>query len=228
VPTYYITGTTASGFFVASETPIAAGSLSTALGWRMTTNAARFVAGDSAELQAIGPLVLPTDGAVSLESSNPKPLVPNSAKGNGLRSPTLLTGTFAAGNWNLGVAVEAGESGWPGRHRFRMRLWRSANADGTSPTELTTSGTVVTDTSTANMALAAIDARNAVVSLPSLVFNNEYLFMTLAVECTTAATANAGRDLEPAGGTGFHITTPTLVTGAPAGPEASMIGWLGD
>lgn len=152
--------------------------------------------------------------APAVFSATAAPLVPDNTNGNGGRIPTALTGTFAAGNWPISVSAIARTNNWNGRHRFRLRVFRSTSATGASPTEITTS-TVITDTTSANVTQNATDTRTATWSAPGFSLTSEYLFFTLAMEVTTAGTTvSGGRDVNLYGGSGLSITTTdfTVVT----------------
>src|SRR3990170_9120332 len=73
---------------------------------------------------------------------------PNNTIGDSFRSENTIYGTFANANWSLSFKV-IGETQATGAQdgRLRIRIWKSANQDGSSATELTTA-TLATTTYT--------------------------------------------------------------------------------
>jgi len=109
----------------------------------------------------------------------------DTTNGDCWRTTNAYTGTFAANNWVFTARVRAtsAESGADGRCRFR--LFRSANADGTSATEITSGtavGSGVTDL------LTSVSQDSAVtVALGAVTLANEYLFVQVAWEIQGAS-----------------------------------------
>jgi hypothetical protein len=119
------------------------------------------------------------------------------------------SGTFANTAWQFDWNMRASTAGAVGR--IRMRVWKSANADGSSPTELTTAtqvGSTVTLSTTA-------DVNSSISWSPgSITLNNEYLFFQVEWQETTAG-ASASDDVLFRIGTA-KITTPDFGTGVNA------------
>src|SRR4030095_3254927 len=114
---------------------------------------------------------------------------PTSANDDAFRSENTISGTFANANWTIGLAVRAvTASAQAGR--AKVRLWRSANADGSGATQITSAlltgpttaalSTTVTQTSTATFAPGA-----------TITLTNEYLFAQFEWEITTASGNNS-------------------------------------
>ena len=112
---------------------------------------------------------------------------PDNTLGDCFRSTNVMTGDFATGVWTITVPVIAvtGASGQDGR--VRVRLWKSANATGTTPTEIT-AGAVV-GTAVTNLATGAEQTSVATTSsITGFSMTSEYLFVQIAWEITGAAT----------------------------------------
>jgi hypothetical protein len=115
------------------------------------------------------------------------------------------TGVFAAAAWTFNFRMIATVvSGQQGRVRFRV--WKSANADGTSATELTAgvqqASIISVTTTVANSTFSW--------SPGALTFNNEYLFIQVEWLVTTASGSNTGNVLFNQVTT--TANTPTVVT----------------
>ena len=112
----------------------------------------------------------------------------NNTTGDAWRSESPLLGTFANTSWSFSFGFRTTTATAVGRPRFQ--LWKGSNATGSNATRvgsvaigssLTLNATGTTFTST--VTLAAIGT--------SVAFNNEYLFIQMEWEETTAGTANA-------------------------------------
>jgi hypothetical protein len=110
----------------------------------------------------------------------------NTTAGDSFRTPAPMTGSFAADLWvfvwNLRETSFNSATG-----RIRMRVWASANADGTSARELTAGtqlGATVTMSSTA-------DVNSSLIWTPGVInLNNEYLFFQVEWQETTLGTTS--------------------------------------
>ena len=103
-------------------------------------------------------------------------------------SPQTYNGTFAAGAWIITLTTRCTVTGAQGR--LRMRVWRSANANGTSATELT-SGAIVG--SIINHNATPTDFTSTLTWSPgAITLTNEYLFFQIEWQETTlgASTCN--------------------------------------
>lgn len=115
--------------------------------------------------------------------------VPGTAPDNSLKDAIRigpLSGSYAAGNWTFSVPVIAVTQQGGADGRIRVRVFRSANADGSSPSELTAGavqGTIVTDLTTAT----AQNSTGTITLSAINGLNSEYLFFCFAWEITGAA-----------------------------------------
>jgi len=98
------------------------------------------------------------------------------------------TGNFASGNWSFSWVVRPTTATIQGR--INMRVWRSANADGSSATEITSGK--VNGSNPGSMSSTTTDYNSSITwAAPSITLNNEYLFFQLEYEELVAAgTAN--------------------------------------
>jgi len=176
-------------------------------GWTV----AKLAAGNSSDFLP-GTKVL--SSSFSLDSGLPKPenLFTGSIA-DAFKTP-VLKGIFAATAWTLTFAVRAATASSQAG-RMRLRVYKSVNANGQTPTELTTS----TQVGTTSAALSTtVDATSVVTWSPGTTFTltNEYLFFAIAWEITTASGSNSGdvllRTGQSAGGT--RIVTPNFVVPA--------------
>jgi hypothetical protein len=118
---------------------------------------------------------------------------------NGLRSLNPYTGTFAAGNWQ--VAIEGiSNNVATSSYGFFWRLFRSTNATGSGATEITSGSEVGISSSCSGLTNTQTQSFSA--GSP-ITFHNEYLFLTLSCDLSTARTVATG-------------ITATLQTGATA------------
>ena len=97
------------------------------------------------------------------------------------------TGTFAAGAWTLSPMIRAGTAGAVGH--LNMRVWRSANADGSSAIELT-SGSLVGTAVTLSTSADVNGLGTTTWSPGALTLNNEYIFFQFEWQETTAGSSN--------------------------------------
>ena len=115
-----------------------------------------------------------------------------------------LTGTFAATAWTFNINFRETTTGATGH--INLRVWKSANADGSSATQLlaNTAGLTINTTS------STIDYNSSVSWSPgALTLNNEYLFFQIEWQETTAGTVNGSNVLFRAGPSA--ITTPDFI-----------------
>lgn len=112
---------------------------------------------------------------------------PDNSLGDCFRSTSTLTGDFATGAWTIAVPVIAVSAAAGQDGRVRVRLWKSSNATGTSPTEITAgavAGTTVTNLTTGAEQVSTVTT----ASITGFSMTNEYLFVQIAWEITGAAT----------------------------------------
>lgn len=174
-------------------------SMSPVTGWVQGTNAVGRMANMNSQNSV----------AAASFSTTAAPSAPDNTIGNGFRTPSTLRGTFAAGNWTLGGAVQGGSSG--GQIRLRFDVYRSASATGASATRVTTS----TLTGNSFQVVAGFTQTSSVVwSAPSFSVDNEYIFVTVGIEVTSLDfAAGSSTTLRQNANTGF-VTTALTATGA--------------
>jgi hypothetical protein len=130
---------------------------------------------------------------------------------NALKTPTPLTGTFAATAWSLVFAARAttaaSQSGY-----VMMRVFRSVNADGSGATQITSANV----TSSPNIVLSTTaDGTTTITWSPgAITLNNEYLFFALAWGIQVASSSNSADAVFRSGSSGpagSRIVTPDFV-----------------
>ena len=150
----------------------------------------------------------------------------NTTAGDSFRTPTALSGTFAAGIWT-GTFVFRSTAGTAGALRglLKTRIWASANADGSSARDLSAfAGGFNTGLITLNAlntdftGTASIDTTGQ----PDIVLNNEFLFF----QCEWSNGGNGGASQNVIFRIGAsNIVTPNLgasgVTGSGSPQEAN-------
>ena len=135
---------------------------------------------------------------------------PDNTLGDCFRSENTINGTFANANWSLSFQVE-GETRSTSTHDgiLRIRIWKSANADGSSPTELT--GATITTTQYVNLANSAFQTITATWSPGAVItLTNEYLFIQIAHQLDGAG-SNANSDTHLVVGSSNTVTTSNFV-----------------
>src|SRR5262245_50968144 len=149
--------------------------------------------------------------------------------GDCLRSANKYTGTFDAGNWTVNfsvIGVTVGAQNATGR--IRCRLFRSANADGSGATEITSAaqdGGTINNWGTSSPLVST-----ATFNPGSFSVADEYLFVELAWQRTQAGVM-AGTDaimyLGNAAANGTRVVSPNFTaSGTPtnvAAPIASAV-----
>jgi hypothetical protein len=103
------------------------------------------------------------------------------------RSVNTYSGTIAAGAWTL-ACIFSSVAGSGVTIAGRFRVWRSANADGSSATEITSGaveGNAVTVDSGNNISTVTTG------SLGSVTLTNEYIFLQIAAHITVAGAATS-------------------------------------
>ena len=157
-------------------------------------------------------------------STSVKPGVLSGGTSNAFKSPSFLKGTFAATAWTFTFAMRCGTSSSQ-RGRMRMRVFKSANANGSSATELTGSTQIGT---TVGAALSTtVDQLTTVTWTPgtTITLDFEFLFFVLAWEITTAGGSNSAdvliRTGQSAGGS--RLVTPDFTDTSPTFPSVSVV-----
>lgn len=168
-----------------------------------------------------------TERAASTFAATAEPSgAPASAASDCWRLSDATTGDFSAGTWYSSLSVIGVTSGGDQDGRARFRLWRSANADGTSATEITQGamvGSGVTDLST-----TVAQSSSASTQVGAFSLSNEYLFLQAAWEIAAAGGA-ADRDVLIRLGSLDATTGSGLVTSAfssTGGAAAAVVGGM--
>lgn len=159
-------------------------------------------------------------GAVTHTSTVEPSGGPDNALGDCFRTD-LLNGTFSAGNWTFNIGC-IGETRATSTHdgRFRLRMWRSTNATGSSATEITTSTQVTT--AYANLTNTSAQVLDVTFDPGAFTLSNEYLFIQVAHELTGAG-SNAGSDTHlRTGNIGNLILTSVWTETAAVADSASI------
>lgn len=132
----------------------------------------------------------------------------DTTNGDGFRTEKKLYGSFASANWTLAFklqpTVASNQAG-----RIKIRLYRSANADGSSATEITAAiqdGTIATWATTVNEQTSTVTFNPGAITLAG-----EFLFVQVAWGITTNSGSNSGDVLIRTGSTAV-ITTSTFTT----------------
>ncbi len=104
------------------------------------------------------------------------------------RISAQTTGQFSTGTWYSSVSVIGVSSGGDHDGRALFRVWRAANADGTSATEISSS--IMTGSLIANLSTTVAQSSVASFNLASASnVTNEYLFLQVAWQRTGAGGA---------------------------------------
>lgn len=130
----------------------------------------------------------------------------DTANGDCFRSTSTYNGSFASGNWNVHTAWRATTNGGAQDGLMYCRLFRSANADGSSATEITAAaqaGSAVT-----NLATSATQVSTATFDPGAFSVTNEYIFVQIAWERTGAGgmtSADVNMRIGNGSGTGTRV-----------------------
>lgn len=197
--TFYLTGDTASSsnhhaLQDGGSAPNAA---------RLTTG---WIVGSSGTVPRYAVMDSGTERTAASSTGTAQPAAgPDNTLGDCFRSPTALTGTFASGNWSLSFLVQ-GETRATSAHdgKLRIRVYKSSNADGSSPTELT--GSVQVTSAYTDLANSATQTVTATWAAGAITLSNEYLFIQVAHQID-ANGSNASCDTHIAVGSASAITT---------------------
>lgn len=174
VKTWFATNAQVSNFVEMSETsPGSDATASPQTGWVVGTGFVNHSELDSGSSRASTSFLttLPPDGSL------------DSTLGDALRSSSPLLGSFEAGNWTVNFTVIGVTQSGAHDGNMRCRVLRSANADGSGATEITSAqqvGSTVTN-------LGATQQTSTVTfALPAFSVNNEYIFVQIAWQRTGA------------------------------------------
>jgi hypothetical protein len=198
-------------------------------GWATATTGIPF--GDAANSGTASQLAQGTERAMStfVTVSAAHPDVPTNSVGNGWRTPTPIFGRFYAGAWTLPLRVRSQTAVMDGRFRARWRVFSSPNADGTGATELT-SGPLLSPATTASLSTSADTVITTTWNAPQFdLATPNYLFFTVAIEITSAATISSARDVNLLVGSSIvtaDFTVPVSGLGAPSRRASAQAGSL--
>ena len=178
--TWYPTASAASGVAHGALSATAPASSTSATGWTVGTTAAdnyaRMAFGVERAAATFGATVQPSSG-------------PDNALGDCFRTPAAQTGDYEAGNWTFAFPVRADTLGSGQDGRVRVRLWRSANADGSGATEITAGAVELTNVT--DIATGADSTSSGSVALGAVSLANEYVFVQLAWRVTGTTSSAA-------------------------------------
>ncbi len=124
--------------------------------------------------------------------ATPQPSAAPANAGECWRSSNPLTGHFESGTWTIAISVIASANAATGTGRLRVRIWKSANQNGSSAVELTTS--TISTTQWNNLTTGAAQNLTGSQAIAATTFANEYLFIEVACEIDTAS-GNAAADV---------------------------------
>jgi hypothetical protein len=121
----------------------------------------------------------------------PQTANPSATVGDCWRSENAITGTFANKCWGFNFGMRSVTANYTGRYTIRVRVYKSSNQNGTSATELT-SATIESPATRAGMVTNTTNV-NPLVFDPggTITFNNEYLFVQVALRITTTGTGTS-------------------------------------
>lgn len=128
---------------------------------------------------------------------------------------TTYSGTFANADWVVYFACRANTNGGAQDGQIRIRLFRGANQDGSSATEVTAAqqtGTAVT-----NLATSATQVSTVTFNPGSFSVTNEYIFIQLAWERTGAGgmtSSDVNARIGNGSGTGCRVVSASLAVAA--------------
>lgn len=201
--TFYLKDASASGsnFLSLQDGGVAPTQAMTSTGWRVgTIGTNRYNLMDSGT-----EVVVATGDTAAKPASNP-----DNTTGDCFRSENALSGVFDNDDWTIAIQV-IGETQATGTQdgRLRLDIWKSANADGSSPTKLTAA--VLAMSTYTNLANSAYQTLSVTWSPGAAIqFANEYLFVQVAHQITGAGN-NAQCDCHIAVSSTSKITTPDFI-----------------
>jgi len=114
------------------------------------------------------------------------PLALDNTTGNAWRTENPLTGVFANTTWTFNLTFRPSVVSVSGRPK--VQFWRSTNANGSNATFIASSGTIASAQTQSVTTTTYTYTFNQ--GLLDRVFNNEYLFVIVEWEITTAGTSN--------------------------------------
>lgn len=211
--TGYLTNASVSvGSDLSTTDPGAEAYRSPVTGWIVGTGATNHSAWANDVEQASATFVdlLPPDG--SLDTTN----------GDFWAWPTTLHGDFASANWNIHFGCQANTNGGAQDGRMRCRLFRGANQNGSSATEITAaqqSGGLVT-----NLAAGTTQVSTATFNPGAFSVTDEYVFVQIGWERTGAGgMASSDVNARIGGASSCRVVTSDFTDTTPAPTLKSMM-----
>lgn len=130
---------------------------------------------------------------------------PSQTLGDCWRSENPITGKFANADWSIVFRIISAASAYTGRFKLGVRIWRSTDQNGVGAVEIT-AGRITSAATTADL------STSVVLSLPvtftpgaEITLNNEYLFVSVGLEITSAGSGNLQDML-------FRVSSSALIT----------------
>jgi hypothetical protein len=174
---------------------------------QVTGTGATFSTGSSSDVRQIYGTLSSTSTTYQTQPSS----APAGSARDCWRSESPLSGTFAAGSWTLNLKTDISVEGNGTQYNCAFRLWKSANADGSSATEIT-AGIV---TGALQDDLDFIGFLSWITNTPSLAaatLSNEYLFLELSLSCLTNGVSGSCTLTVHAGTFNAYLATPNFVS----------------
>lgn len=215
--TWYLTNTAVDTIWQElSETAPGSATSSPNVGWTVAkvaaTNYSAFLVGTERASGTFGATALPA--AASLNTGG---------NGDGLRTTNKYTGAFASANWSFTFEITAVGAGGTQDGRFRLRLYRSVNANGSSATEITSA--VQTTTTVTNLATSATTELTLTFNPGAFSVSGEYLFVQLAWEISGAGGSNSCDVILRVGANETRIVTSTFTPAFTGSGSSAMSGF---
>lgn len=207
--TWFVKDTAVNGFGSLSETNPGASTITTS-GWTVgkIANTVPFSALLYATKRATGTFSA-TDYLVTTH--------PNPGSGDSWRTENTYNGSFASANWTFTFAMRCSVASTQ-LGRVKFRLWRSTNASGASATEITSAtqscGIIAAISTSANNNTALTFNPGAIT------LTNEYLFVQVEWNITTAGNSNTADILFRAGDS--TIVSSTFTPGTQALTQSAI------
>lgn len=203
--TFYLLDALAGNYMALQDGGSAPGTATTGTGWTVAKTAATVYSRMDAQ----------TERAASTFGATAQPDgAPDNTLGDCFRTSTTLNGSFASANWSLAFPVIAVSSGGDQDGAIRVRLWRSANADGSGAVEMTAGASQ--GTGVLNLATSAEQVSTVTVNPGAETLTNEYLFVQVAWVITGAGGATT-RDVLLRVGSTAVITTSDFTSASVPG-----------
>jgi hypothetical protein len=139
--------------------------------------------------------------------------IPTFAASASWRSEVTFNGTFANTNWTLAFRVRAQGAASAQTGSVKIRIWRSANADGSGATQLTAA--VLTGTTTAALSTTVSGTSTVTWSAPGTQrLTSEYLWVQCEWNTVVASGSNSGDSV-------FYVESAGVITTPDFAPPPS-------